>query len=298
MDFISLGKSPLKISRIGFGCMSLPNDQQMVNSLTAAALDAGINFFDTADLYGGGSNETMLGSALRDKRKSIVLATKVGNQLNADGKTWTWNAQRSYILSAVENSLRRLHTDYIDLYQLHGGTMNDPIDETIDAFETLRKQGKIRCYGISSIRPSVIRAWSARSSIVSVMMQYSLLDRRPEESALDFLHDKNIGVLARGALASGLLINKPAHPYLNRDTAVVEKAADAIRRVSGPDRSPVASSLRFALCHPAISAAVVGVRSLEQLKVVTDCFRSPELTAGELQQVRKAVPPHYYAEHR
>lgn len=278
--------------------MSLPPDQQLVNQLTGIAMEAGINFFDTADLYGGGSNETLLGTALREKRKSLVLATKVGNELNPDGKTWTWNARRSYILGAVEKSLRRLQTDYIDLYQLHGGTLNDPIDETIDAFETLKKQGKIRFYGISSIRPSVIRAWSWRSSMVSVMMQYSLLDRRPEESALDLLHDKNIGVLARGALAGGLLIDKPAHTYLNRDAATVQKAADAIQRVSGPDRSPVASSLRFALHHPAISSAIVGVRSPEQLESVVQCFRSPALSADEHAQLCKAVPAQYYAEHR
>src|SRR6202034_3432729 len=96
-------------------------------------------------------------------------------------------------------------TDYIDLYQLHGGTIDDPIDETIEAFELLQQQGKIRYYGISSIRPNVISEYVQRSNIISVMMQYSLLDRRPEESCLQLLQQNNIGVLARGSVAGGLL---------------------------------------------------------------------------------------------
>jgi aryl-alcohol dehydrogenase-like predicted oxidoreductase len=88
--------------------------------------------------------------------KKVIIATKVGNQWRADGSGWDWNPNKDYIISAVEQSLKRLQTDYIDLYQLHGGTMEDPIDETIEAFEQLQKQGKIRYYGISSIRPTVI----------------------------------------------------------------------------------------------------------------------------------------------
>ena len=96
----------------------------------------------------------------------------------------TGTLQKNIFSSAVDQSLKRLQTDYIDLYQLHGGTIEDPIDEMIEAFETLKAAGKIRYYGISSIRPNVIREYVKRSSIVSVMMQYSLLDRRPEEEML------------------------------------------------------------------------------------------------------------------
>jgi aryl-alcohol dehydrogenase-like predicted oxidoreductase len=164
-------------------------------------VDLGINYFDTADIYDQGENEITVGRALRDSRSKLFIATKVGNQPRPDGTGWDWNPHKEHILGAAEASLKRLQTDYIDLYQLHGGTLDDPIDETIEAFELLKEQGKIRAYGISSIRPNVIREYVARSNMVSVMMQYSLLDRRPEESCLELLREIGIGVLVRGAVA-------------------------------------------------------------------------------------------------
>ena len=179
MTFLKLGKSALNISRIGFGCMSLKPGQADMQLIIDRAIANGINYFDTADLYDKGLNEINIGKALRGKRKDVVIATKAGNQWRADGSGWDWNPSKKYILACAEQSLKRLQTDYIDLYQLHGGTMEDPIDETIEAFELLQQQGKIRYYGISSIRPQVIREYVLRSNIVSVMMQYSLADRRP-----------------------------------------------------------------------------------------------------------------------
>ncbi|HTM91038.1 MAG TPA: aldo/keto reductase, partial [Flavisolibacter sp.] len=179
MIYHQLGKSDLQISRIGFGCMSLkPNDPQS-EKILHRAIELGINYFDTADLYDKGANEELLGRVLKEKRNQIILATKAGNHWRADGSGWDWNPRKEYILKCADESLKRLQTDYIDLFQLHGGTMNDPIDETMEAFEQLLKEGKIRYYGISSIRPNVIRHWSQHSNIVSVMTQNSLLDRRP-----------------------------------------------------------------------------------------------------------------------
>ena len=190
MQYHQLGTSNLHVSRIGFGCMSLGHNDNENAERIRQAFDQGINFFDTADLYDKGWNEESVGRAIRHFRKDVILATKVGNQWKPDGSGWVWNPTKQYILGAVEDSLRRLQTDYIDLYQLHGGTIDDPIDETIEAFEQLREEGKIRYYGISSIRPNTIRAYVERSNIVSVMMQYSLLDRRPEETCLDLLAEK------------------------------------------------------------------------------------------------------------
>src|SRR3954468_12546539 len=209
MLYQQLGKSDLKVSRIAFGCMSLKPGQTDAQKIIHRAIDLGINYFDTADLYDKGENEILLGKAVKEKRNELVIATKVGNQWRTDGSGWDWNPRKEYILKAVEESLRRLQTDHIDLYQLHGGTIDDPIEETIEAFELLVSQGKIRWYGLSSIRPNVIRKWIAESSIVSNMMQYSLLDRRPEE-IMPLLNDHNIPVLARGGLAQGLLVNKPS----------------------------------------------------------------------------------------
>src|SRR6476660_3673656 len=229
MEYSLLGKSDLNISRIGFGCMSLdPSDPDGENILHRA-MDVGINYFDTADMYHKGQNEVMLGKAFRDKRKGLILATKVGNQWRSDGSGWDWNPSKEYILESVEKSLKRLQTDYIDLYQLHGGTIDDPIDDVINAFEQLQRDGKIRYYGISSIRPNVIREYVRRSSIVSVMMQFSLLDRRPLEESLALLKQHSIGILARGTVAGGLLTGKPAISYLGYSPEEVMKAAACIR---------------------------------------------------------------------
>ena len=157
MEYRQLGNSSLRISAVAFGCMSLPKEEKEAGHLLHEALDRGINFFDTADLYDKGENEVLVGKALSAKRGEVILATKVGNAWREDGSGWDWNPQKDYIIKAVEGSLRRLRTDYIDLYQLHGGTMEDPIDDTIEAFEQLKREGKIRYYGISSVRPNVIR---------------------------------------------------------------------------------------------------------------------------------------------
>jgi aryl-alcohol dehydrogenase-like predicted oxidoreductase len=296
MRYTSPGKSGLSISEIGFGCMSLGEDDTANAALLGQALDKGINFFDTADLYQG-RNESSLGKALLGKRKEVVIATKVGNQWRPDGSGWDWNPRKEYILAAADKSLLRLQTDYIDLYQLHGGTPEDPIDETIEAFELLQQQGKIRCYGISSIRPNVIREYVQRSNIVSVMMQYSLLDRRPEESCLPLLLQHNIGVLARGSLAKGLLVNKPATAYLNYTIEDVKRAAAAIQQVSGPQRNAAQSAVQFVLQQPGISSAVAGIRTAEQLEaIVSTSF--PPLAVQELQQLKDAVAPNYYDAHR
>lgn len=298
MNYQELGRSLLTISEIGFGCMSLGTDHAANARLLLQALDAGINYFDTADLYQQGFNEETVGKALASNRERVVIATKVGNRLRADGKGWDWDASKAYIMRAVERSLVRLQTDYIDLYQLHGGTIEDNIEETIAAFEELKKQGKIRHYGISSIRPNVIREYVKRSNIVSVMMQYSLLDRRPEESCLQLLRENNIAVLARGPVAKGLLVDKSADNFLNYSAQQVEQAADAIKKVSGKNRNAAQTALRFVLKHPAITAAVVGIRTPQQLEEAVGTLHTPELTANEYEALKASLPLNYYEQHR
>ena len=297
MEYQQLGNSALKISRIGFGCMSLKLDATGNEKILQQAIAEGINFFDTADLYERGANEELVGKALKAKRKEVILATKAGNQWRADGSGWDWNPRKEYILACADKSLQRLQTNYIDLYQLHGGTINDPIDETIEAFELLKQQGKIRYYGISSIRPNVIREWVKRSNMVSVMMQYSLLDRRPEEEALDMLKENNIGVLARGSIAQGLLINKPPKPYLNYSNEEVEKATNAVTSLSSDKRSATQTALQFVLHHPAIASAVVGIRTMEQLYEAVSAIKAP-LSPEKMQQLQNSLPANYYQEHR
>jgi aryl-alcohol dehydrogenase-like predicted oxidoreductase len=298
MKYRYLGNSSLQVSEIGFGCMSLGTDNDSNSRLLNQAVDMGINFFDTADLYDHGRNEETLGMALREKRKEVILATKVGNQWRADLSGWDWNPGKSYILKAVRESLRRLNTDYIDLYQLHGGMIEDPLDETIDAFEILKKEGIIRFYGISSIRPNVIREYARRSNMVSVMTQYSLLDRRPEESTFQLLGARGIGVLARGSLAQGLLVDKPAAGYLGQDVEKVKEAALAIQGLARIDRNNTGTALQYVFHEPALTSAVVGIRTTGQLEDAVRAVSSPPLTDAEFQTLNRAAPPLVYEKHR
>ncbi len=298
MEYKLLGNSDLKISRIGFGCMSLDPGNPESELILNEAFEAGINYFDTADLYHQGLNESMLGRVFQGKRERVILATKVGNQWRPDGSGWDWNPSPSYILSCLEQSLLRLKTDYIDLYQLHGGTLDDPVDDIIEVFEKLRKAGKIRHFGISSIRPNVIREYAKRASIVSVMMQYSLLDRRPEESMLTFLNHHQVGVLARGTLAKGLLVSKTAEPYLNYTAGQVADLSDAVKNISASDKTPESISVQYVLNHPAVTSAVVGIRTTEQLLGAIGVMSSEPISEMDLKKITDRLPPNFYDLHR
>ncbi len=285
----TLGNAGFDVSEISFGGMSLGSDHKQNEIIIRQAIEAGINLFDTADLYDQGLNEQTLGSALQEIRSEVFIASKVGNIWNSDGKTWHWGPGKAYILKAVEESLRRLKTDYLDLYQLHGGLIEDPIDEIIEAFELLKEAGKIRAYGISSIRPNVIRAYINRSNISSVMLQYSALDRRPEESVLPGLHEAGIGVLGRGGLARGLLVNKPAKDYLDYSIEQV----DTLKRNWQRQGDPLAFSMRFVLQNPVISSAVLGIRSQEQLHEIVGAYHQKASTEALF-----LLNPKMYENHR
>ncbi|QCR22225.1 aldo/keto reductase [Pontibacter sp. SGAir0037] len=298
MKYSKLGKSSLQVSGVSFGCMSLSGSEDENIKLLHRAFDKGINFYDTADLYGAGANEATVGKAFKNLRNKVLLATKAGNQLRADGSGWDWNPSKSYILEAVEKSLKRLQTDYIDLYQLHGGTIEDPIDETIEAFELLKQQGKIRYYGISSIRPNVIREYVKRSGIVSVMMQYSLLDRRPEETALELLQENQVGVLARGSFAQGLLLGKEPKSYLSYSSVEVSKAAEAITSVAATTRDAATVAGRFVLQNGAVTSVVAGIRTEEQLEQALLIADAPALSEEEMAYLKQAIAVNQYEQHR
>jgi len=298
MKYNLLGKSSLWVSEVGFGCMSLHGGDAENAALIHQAFGNGINFFDTADIYDKGENERTVGQALKGIRQKVILATKVGNVWKNDGSGLDWNPSKKHILHSVDESLRRLQTDYIDLYQLHGGTIQDRTEETIDAFEILKQQGKIRYYGISSIRPNVIREYVASSSIVSVMMQYSLLDRRPEETCFDLLSQHNVGVIVRGSLAKGLLVDKPATEYLKYSSADVDKARLAIQGMSNEQRSPTETALRFVLNSPSVKTVVVGIRTPEQLHRCVTVSNTSPLSDWEMSELRSTVSTSTYEEHR
>lgn len=293
-----LGTSGIFVSELGFGAMSLPNDVQIANNIFDAALDAGMNFFDTADLYAGGRNEELVSHLLKGRRNEIVLATKVGNKWSPDGKSWTWHSSKKYIIETVKDSLHRLGTDYIDLYQLHGGQMEDDVDETIDAFESLKKEGVILQYGISSIRPNVIQRFLDRSSAISVMMQYSPLDRRPEEW-FSMIAEHGASIIARGPIAKGFLTTKGTKqekfakfpPYTEQD--LLQTVTELRERIDDLH----ATTLHYVLNEKSVATALVGASSTEQL---LDSIRAYDKGASDdtIQLIRELTTEHKYEEHR
>jgi aryl-alcohol dehydrogenase-like predicted oxidoreductase len=295
-----IGNSDLWVTPIGLGCMSFTSEEN-ARELIARALDAGVNFFDTADLYGQGQNEEWVGKVLKHRRHDVILATKVGNRWEPGKPGWWWGPTKEYILQAVKDSLRRLQTDYIDLYQLHGGTLDDPIDDIIEAFERLKAEGVIRYYGISSIRPNVIREYVKRSNIVSVMMQYSLLDRRPEESVLDLLHEHGISVIARGPVAKGWLTTRGRagdEGYLDYATGEIQALREALKRAfpDGPGLTQLAFDYIFS--HPVVAVAIPGASQLSQLEENLGCIPPRALSQAELERIRALLKSQRYEAHR
>lgn len=295
-----LGASDLLVGEIGLGCMSLGTEETKATAIIHEALELGVNLLDTADLYDSGRNEELVGKAIRGRRSQVVLATKVGNRRVSGQDGWVWDPSKAYILSAVKDSLKRLGTDYIDLYQLHGGTIDDPIDETIEAFEQLKREGVIREYGISSIRPNVIREYAARSSIVSVMNAYSIVDRRAEEEVLPLLREKGIGVIARGPLASGALAagREPVKGVPDYELAELVELRERLQELTTPERSLTQLAIRYSLSDPAVAVAIPGASSREQLLRNVAAADAPELTAEQIEAVRRVSKANRYAQHR
>lgn len=294
-----LGVSDLYVSELGFGTMSLPNDEQQATDILHTAFEAGINFFDTADLYAAGKNEQLLAPFLKEHRQDIVLATKVGNEMNSDGQTWSWNPSKDYIIEAVKKSCQRLGTDYIDLYQLHGGTMEDEVGETIEAFEQLKREGIILQYGISSIRPNVIDRFLENSAAVSVMMQYSALDRRPEEW-FPMIEKHGASVITRGTIAKGLLTgdgtssSKVAQGFaaygeedLRATLIELEETFDQL----------YSTSIHFNLQNPVVATALIGASTKEQLMDSIIAYER-STSIDDFLQLQKLTKKHQYEAHR
>lgn len=300
-----LGKSDLFVTTLGLGCMSIGTEAKKAETILRTAFEEGINYFDTADLYDFGENEKIIGTTLKSVRDQVIIATKVGNRWNDVKDGWRWDPSKEYIKEAVKESLTRLNTEYIDLYQLHGGTIEDPIDETIEAFEELKQEGLIRYYGISSIRPNVIREYTAKANISSVMMQYSLLDRRPEEEVLSLLHQHQISVVCRGSLAKGLLSDKmlakvspsvKEHGYLDYSFTELQEVLPLLKEQFDRPFNEVA--LQYNLAQPAVASVIVGASSARQLQENIRAVTSKELTAAEIDFIKQHTKQNRYTVHR
>ncbi|SFL83745.1 Predicted oxidoreductase [Gracilibacillus orientalis] len=303
MEKSKLGKSELEVSQIALGCMSLGTEPTKASEIIDEALDLGINYLDTADLYDQGQNEEIVGQAIKNKRDQIILATKVGNHLKDDG-SWFWDPRKAYIKEQVKESLRKLHTDYIDLYQLHGGTIEDPIDETIEAFEELVEEGVVRYYGISSIRPNVIREYTKKANISSVMMQYSMLDRRPEE-ILSQLNNQNISVVTRGSLAKGMLSSngpeiatkKGEKGYLDYDASTLKSTVEQLQNMLHDNQTLNGLAMQYVLKEKAVASVVAGASSIKQLKDNVNAL-DQHFDPEQFAKVKEITKANTYQQHR
>ncbi|AJD91361.1 oxidoreductase [Jeotgalibacillus malaysiensis] len=303
MEKRRIGSSALESSLLGLGCMSLSTEPKKAEEILKTAYDNGINYFDTADLYDYGTNEEIVGKALKSVRSEVLIATKVGNRAKDDLSGWYWDPSKSYIKEQVKKSLQRLQIDYIDLYQLHGGTLDDPIDETIEAFDDLKQEGLIRAYGFSSIRPNVIREYASRSSADSNMMQYSLLDRRPEEQAFEVLKENQVSIITRGPLAKGLLSGNYQEKLSKHDEYVhyskreldllLPKIAEHFQH-----RTLTETALLFNAAHPEVSTIIAGASSPEQVLENIKAINQSPLTREEIEVLKSITKADGYTQHR
>ena len=290
MEFRNLGSSGLRVSAIGLGCNNFGGrlDLEATRRVIHRALDLGITLFDTADVYGDrGGSETLMGQALGDQRKNIVLASKFGMPMSDDGTKL--GGARRYIMNAVEDSLRRLRTDHLDLYQMHQPDPRTPIEETLRALDDLIRQGKVRYVGCSNFRAwQVVEAvWTARelcaTGFVSCQDEYSLLVRDGlERDLMPVMHQYGLGLLPYFPLASGLLTGKYrrnapmpevarltttqrlAERYLtDRNWGVSEKLAD-LAAACGHTMPELAFS--WLLSRKPVASVIAGATRPEQLE--------------------------------
>jgi 1-deoxyxylulose-5-phosphate synthase len=317
MEYVKLGSTGLEVSRITLGCMSFGSpaqgnhawtlDEDTSRGLIRQALDAGITFWDTANTYSDGDSEVIVGRALKDfaKRDDIVLATKVFNRMkpgpNGAGLS------RKAIFEEVDNSLRRLQTDYIDLYQIHRWDYGTPIEETLEALHDLVKSGKVRYIGASSMY-----AWQFAKALyladkhgwtrfVSMQDHYNLLYREEEREMLPFCADQGIGVIPWSPLARGRL-TRPWDATTNRsetdsfgqslyraeDADIVSRVADLAGKRSV---SPAQIALAWILQNPAVTSPIVGATKPLHL---TDAVAALEITlsADEVSYLEEPYQPH------
>ncbi|HEX7758089.1 MAG TPA: aldo/keto reductase [Caulobacteraceae bacterium] len=306
MDFRRLGTSGLKVSEVGLGCnnFGMRLDQAGTDAVVNACLDNGITFFDTADVYGASKSETMLGEALKGKRHEVVLATKFAMPMGPGPDQR--GGSRRYVMSAVEASLKRLQTDYIDLYQMHRPDPDTPVEETLSALDDLVTQGKVRYLGNSNFTGWQIADadWIARNEhlnrFVSAQNNYSLLERNVEFEVIPACERFGLGMLPFFPLASGLLTGKyqrgEAPPEGTRmaawgargAAALNDKNFDKLEELSayanGHGHTLLKLAFAWLLGHGVVSSVIAGATGPEQVKANADAA-AWRLTPAEVEEV-------------
>ena len=214
MEYRKLGNSGLKVSEIGLGCNNFGDkaDEKTSINIINHALEIGINFLDTADMYAQGRSEEIIGKAVKGQRSKIIIATKFGHPITVSSDQL--GGSRSYIMKAVEANLRRLNTDYIDLYYIHHADSQTPIQETLRALDNLVQTGKVRYIGCSNFAAWQLceALWTSKlhnlESFIVVQPRYNLLDRRIEQELVPCCKAYGIGIIPWGPLAAGFLTGK------------------------------------------------------------------------------------------
>lgn len=294
-------KSGISISELGLGCMSLGTDYQKAERIIHTAVDQGITYFDTADVYDKGENEPIVGKALKQfqQRDDIVIGTKVGNRLKDNGEMF-WDPSKKHIKESVKTSLRKLGLEHLDLYMLHGGTIEDPLDETISAFDELKQEGLIRAYGLSSIRPNVIRYYLEHSQIETLMSQFNLIDNRPE-MLLDEIEQHDVKLLARGPLFKGMLTN-------NYNKALEEKFQDGIlsyqpdeikdtvHQLHELESNLAALTMNYLKTFNSLGSIIVGASSPDQLLENVSNYQK-DIDHDKVAKAREIVKSLQYTNH-
>jgi aryl-alcohol dehydrogenase-like predicted oxidoreductase len=309
MQYRTLGRTGIKVSPYALGAMMFgaignPDHDDSIR-IIHKALDAGINFVDTADMYSRGESEEIVGKALKGRRDGIVLATKVYNPMGEDPNQ-RGNSRR-WIMTEVENSLRRLQTDYIDLYQIHRPDPDTGIEETLSALSDLIRSGKVRAIGSSTMPASdIVEAqWVAErrglERFRTEQPTYSILSRGIEAEVLPVAQRYGMGVLVWSPLAQGMLTGRirKGQPSDLRRTAIFTHLTDERRLDAVEQIIPLADkaglpmthlAMAFAIAHPGVTSAIIGPRTMEQLD---DLLAGADVTLTDeiLDQIDEIVPP-------
>ncbi|MDE1180203.1 aldo/keto reductase [Paraburkholderia sp.] len=311
MEYRAFGRTGLTVSRLCLGTMTfgLQTEERVSHGILDTAADAGVNFIDTADVYplGGGielagRTEEIVGRWLKGKRARYIVATKAVGQVGPSA--WDQGASRKHLLDAIDASLKRLDTDYVDLYQLHSDDRNTPLDETLEALDTIVRSGRARYIGVSNFLAYRLARALGRADVlrtarfVSVQPRYNLLFRQIERELLPLADEEGLAVMPYNPLAGGLLTGKHRHdtaPAEGRFTASVGKAGamyqarywhqrefDTIEKLRGiaaqSGHSLTQTALAWVLANPSISSAIIGASKPEQL---SDTLAAVDLTLGD-----------------
>ncbi|WP_327048809.1 aldo/keto reductase [Microbispora sp. NBC_01189] len=306
MTYRRLGDSGLVVSAVGLGGNNFGRriDLDATRAVVGAALDAGVTLIDTADIYG--ESEALLGEVLKGRRDQVVLATKFGGDVQgANGPDWGARASRRYVRLAVERSLRRLRTDWIDLYQLHFPDPSTPVEETLSVLTDLVREGKVRYLGSSNFAAWQVTDadWIARTGglerFVSAQNEYSLLDRRVEQELVPALAHHGIGLLPYFPLANGLLTGKyrrgeqpPEGSRLaGRPQYLTDERFDVVERLREFAGRQGVTLLDVAigglLARPAVSSVIAGATRPEQVEANAAAagWRPDETALKELDEI-------------